>query len=83
MGEEWTNIAMRNATKEKLDFLSKKSGLSKTKILELILNNIFEVASSFTYLTFDFETSISKSALFIYFGGKSKLKFKPEGEKHE
>jgi hypothetical protein len=80
MGEKYTNIAMKNATKDKLDFLSEKSGLSKTKIMELLLDNIFEVASSFEFLNFDFETSINKSMVYIAIGGKNKLKFAPEGE---
>lgn len=70
---EYTHTALKVSTKEQLDFLSEVSGLSRAKILEMVLGNIFEVASSFETLYFDFETSISRNAIYIYLGGKSKL----------
>ena len=52
---EYTHTALKVSTKEQLDFLSEVSGLSRAKILEMVLGNIFEVASSFETLYFDFE----------------------------
>lgn len=70
---EYTHTALKVSTKEQLDYLSEVSGLSRAKILEMVLSQIFSVASSFSYLTFDFETSILKSQVLFTFSGKSKL----------
>jgi hypothetical protein len=80
MGKKFKCINVKEVTKEQLDFLSDISGLSRSKILEMLIGSIYEIASSFDYITLDFESSVSKRAVYWYLSGHSKINFEAKNE---
>ena len=73
-----TTVGINSDTLKKLTFLSHTSCIPKTKLLQILVDQIYDVASSYEFLSFDFETSVRKSAVYIYLSGKNKLHFKTE-----
>ncbi|MBN2260664.1 MAG: hypothetical protein JW702_08965 [Clostridiales bacterium] len=70
---KYTHVYMTKDCKEKLDFLSEKSCLPRSRILDLLITQIFDIASSFEFLNFDFDQSISKATLYVTMSGKRKM----------
>lgn len=73
MNENYRNVTVKEECKNQLDFISSISGLSRSRILEMLINGIYEVASGYESLCIDSDLSISQSAVYFYLSGKRKI----------
>ena len=71
--KQYSSVCVTNDTLEKLTYISEVSGLPKIKLLQLCIDELFEVGSSFSRLAIDVDSSILKSQVLFTFSGKSKL----------
>ena len=80
MNKNFRNIAVNLSTKEKLDILAERSNLSKSALLTIIIDNLFQIGVNFEHFSLDYDYSVTKEAVYFYFYGKSILDFRTNHE---
>lgn len=71
--KKYSSVCVSSDALEKLTYISEVSGIPKIKLLQLYIDELFEVGSNFSWLTIDVDTSILKSQVIFSMNGKSKM----------
>ena len=71
--KKYSSVCVTSDTLDKLTYISEVSAIPKIKLLQLCIDELFEVGSSFSQLAIEVDSSILKSQVIFTLGGKSRL----------
>jgi hypothetical protein len=68
-----TTVGVSKKTLDRINFLSRITGISQKKLLDDIIGNMFVLGANFSDLCIEYETVVSENTLTLTYTGKSRL----------
>lgn len=78
MNEKYNNttIGVDKNTLNMLSYLSNITSMSKKSLIGLLVEEMYSLGANYSRLFLDFDSSVTRGRLTIYFGGENKLDFR-------